>query len=268
MEVGRVWAQAGEQVVEEGGDEVFDVGVVEPEGAAGRLRAVLVVRLLVVCDAQARVGLVDADVAGHVDLQKHLDAAGDAVLLDVLDGLRRVGEAGGVAALFGKLGKGRDLERPGLGVGDVQVYHVHLVHGQAVNGPFDVVDGEPVPAEVEDHAAVRKSRRILDRYGCLLGVKGVAGAVLEEELGEGLEAADKTGRGDGLDGRRAICVEMERVRLVDLASEGLEDGGVVLSGLRNGQGRDFARAVIQGGLKVGSRRVQHPRHKTMFKNGS
>lgn len=90
----------------------------------------------------------------HVDFQGHLNAAECAVLLDLLEGVRGIGEAGRVGGGLGEEGQGRDLQRPGLGVCGVEVEAVEFVPGEGVDGALDVRGGVVGAGDVEVEAAV------------------------------------------------------------------------------------------------------------------
>lgn len=171
------------------------MGVVELERATRRLSTVLGVRFCVVRDRQVWIGLLDAEMTGHIDLQDDLHAAVDGIFLNVLDVLWRIGETGCVTALFGKPRESGNLERPGLGLGDVQVHDVHLGHGEAIDGPLDVVHCKPVTTNIEEHASMRKAWEISNGYRRQPCVHGLSRAVLEEELRKGLESSQHARRG-------------------------------------------------------------------------
>ncbi len=68
----------------------------------------------------------------------------------------------------------------------------------------------------------------------MTGVETLAVGGLVEELGEGLESAQDTGGGDGIEGGLALEGDLELVGLVDLAVDGLVGVLGVLLGLLDG----------------------------------
>ncbi len=58
-----------------------------------------------------------------------------------------------------------DLDAPALVFGEVPVEAVELVHGQQVDVALDELHRKKMPPYIQVHAAVRKSRRVLDKHG-------------------------------------------------------------------------------------------------------
>ena len=78
----------------------------------------------------------------------------------------------------GELRIALELEPPALVVGQVPMEGVELVAAEEVDVPLDERDVEEVPADVEVHASVGKSRRVADldpRAPCRPGRRGAVG---------------------------------------------------------------------------------------------
>lgn len=75
--------------------------------------------------------------------------------------------------------------------------------------------------------------------------------VLEEELGEGLESAQDTDRGDSRDASNALLGDGQLVGLVDLAGLGLEGVGGVIAGLGDDELLEKLLVLVRAWLRVG-----------------
>lgn len=69
---------------------------------------------------------------GEVDLEVHFDSSAAAELLDLKKVGGGPGEVGAVGSFGGEGWERRDVERPGLGVGGVEVEVVQLLEGHGV----------------------------------------------------------------------------------------------------------------------------------------
>lgn len=267
VEVGRVRRDTGQKILKQSINELLDLGVVELESTARGLGAVVLVGALVIGDSEAGVSLLNTNVAGHVNLHDDLNTTVDTILIDALDVCGRVGQAGSIGTLLCQKWQGRDLQRPRLGLSNVQVQYIQLVHGQAINRSLDIINGEPMATNIEQNTTVGELGLILNGDGADLGVPRGTGRVLEEELGEGLKSAQHTGRGHGGDGGLASLGNLQGVRLVDGAGDGLEGVGVVLAGLGDGELGD-ALASTGAGLKLGVWLAKHPWDESILEDGA
>lgn len=141
---------------------------------------------------------------------------------------------------------------------------VHLVHRQRIDCVLDVGNLEPVAAHVQQQASVRVLGLVADRHRRKLRVPGGAGAVLEEELREGLQAAEDAGRRRRHERGMALGVDVQGVRLVDGAVERLEGLVRVVLRLHNLQRRDALPA--QRRFEINAARAQHPRHEALLED--
>ncbi|KAI6754293.1 hypothetical protein HG530_012807 [Fusarium avenaceum] len=156
VEISAVRGDAREKVIEQGVEEVIDVGAVHSERTTWGLFAPPLIRLLVVSDNEVLVReLNNANVAGHVNLQDYLDSTVDTVLLDASEILGRVGLALVVSSLLSQFGQGGNLKRPGLRVSNVKMKAVQLAPGHGVNGALDMLNLEKVTSDIEKDTSVR-----------------------------------------------------------------------------------------------------------------
>src|SRR6186713_2196241 len=88
-------------------------------------------------------------VAWHVDFRDQLDALDRSVVLNCSEVGDRVGQVWAIGPFLRQVGQSRDLKRPGLRVGDVEVETVQLVVCYSIDGSFDILDAEGIPRDVE-----------------------------------------------------------------------------------------------------------------------
>ncbi|KAI6760170.1 hypothetical protein HG531_013371 [Fusarium graminearum] len=234
MEVRAVLGNTREEVIEESVEKVINIRAVHAERTTGWLLAPPLIRLLIVRDNEILVSkLNDTNMTGHVNLHNDLDSTMDTILIYTSKVLGRIGQSFAVRALFGQLGQGWDLERPGLRVSDVKVKTIQLAPRHGIDRALDVLDFKKATGYVEKNTSVRVLWLVLDRDRRVWCVPGSARAVLEEKLDKGLKSVQDTCRGLGLNGSLALFRKRKGVRLVNLAIERLEGAFVILLGLGN-----------------------------------
>lgn len=81
VEIGRVGRQARQQIFKQRVEELFDVGIVQLEGSAGRLGAVPLPRVHAIGIAEAGIRLFNSNMAWHIDFDNDLNTSVHAVLL-------------------------------------------------------------------------------------------------------------------------------------------------------------------------------------------
>ena len=94
--------------------------------------------------------------AGHVEFRHHSDAAFTGFSHEPAQLIRSV------ALLAGQLGVGGALKTEALVVGEVQMQHVQLVEGHAVQGAEQGLQGDETARRVQHQPAPREGRRIVD----------------------------------------------------------------------------------------------------------
>lgn len=204
--------------------------------------------------------------SGHVNLDNDLHAA----LLGKVEHLGKVfgsvGETLGIRTAGRKVGERRDLERPGLRVGDVEVEAVHLIPCERIDGAEDVLLGVPLPGDIEVETAVLELWLVEDPDGGEGRVHAVVFVLVGgvEELGEGVESVQDTEGGGRSDvGAVASVGDREVVALVRTVFSG---GGGLRGGLRDDDVLELG-AVGVGGLEVVAALVELPGDEVVAEEG-
>lgn len=146
----------------------------------------------------------------RIELRQHSHAPQQPKLNDLLHVLLGVNLLGRVAAELGHLGQSPTDVGKALRVGDVPVEGVELGHGHGLDGPQDRRLVHEVAGRVEEDTAVREGRAILD-----VDVPGdlqlAAQVVVDDQLGEGLQAVADAEVGRGAYGRLELESRFGRV---------------------------------------------------------
>lgn len=161
----------------------------------------------------------------RIDLDDDPDTAYPRVVGQVLHVVRCINVITTVSTPSRHLRELRRVERETLGVGEMPVQRVELRGRHAVDDPFQLLDGEKLPAGVDEKAAIRERGFVLDG-GSREDAKSAllaSGLVPPDQLAEGLEAMSHPEvappRDPGLQDL-PLRHELQLVRLVGIQRQG------------------------------------------------